>query len=582
MVQRLEHTVLDLIESAARNLKAQPLNLGGISGPSGGVGGPPAGFIGWLVQTRVSYDETEAATLFTPSSGMSLVDNLNHIRYRLGVLESGILVVDEWDGSPTISGVNHITFSGAVVTDLGDGHALVQITASGGSGTPLTVESFGGGTVVNNVDKITLLGPIVADAGGGDVLVIASPPITVEEVDGNPSVSSVDKIIFSGATVTDLGSGDVLVSIASGGAGGGDGTYLRLDATNDPVTGPVDIEITGSSDRYGLQINTDENNSPGIIVYAVRGEGGIFGTNGSYNAGYFEQFLDDDLVTDKATIHLSRWGTNAVFDFDAPAIRIEDGDVDAIYSGGTLRHTDYNNDVLVEINPYVPSGGTMILTDSVNPINSAGRLISLKNQGNEKFSVNGLGSTNIPPGQFYMIDGIPHTHAATFNDAEGDPEPIGTAADGTSAYPARRDHVHATTTGTAVLGSGFSITGTAGTYQDTGLSVTLPSAGKYKITCDVRGALKGNAGLLWWIHAKLYNSTDAADVANSERLVTLVGTTGVDFQNTAPINKIIDVNASKTIKLYAARNGAGSPSWTVSEISSDSNGKTEMSYEKIG
>lgn len=33
--------------------------------------------------------------------------------------------------------------------------------------------------------------------------------------------------------------------------------------------------------------------------------------------------------------------------------------------------------------------------------------------------------------------------APTFNDAEGDPAPVGTAADGTSIYPARRDHVHA-------------------------------------------------------------------------------------------------------------------------------------------
>ena len=171
---------------------------------------------------------------------------------------------------------------------------------------------------------------------------------------------------------------------------------------------------------------------------------------------------------------------------------------------------------------------------------------------------------------------------AAFSDAEGDPAAIGTAADGTSAYPARRDHVHAISNSSAVLGSIFSITGTAGTYQDTGLSVTLPSAGTYKITADVRAELKGNAGALWWIHCKFYNSTDAADVTDSERMIVLISTTAVDLQNTAPMSKIVTVAASKVIKLYAARNGTGSPSWTVSNIASDTNGKTEMMCVKIG
>jgi hypothetical protein len=134
--------------------------------------------------------------------------------------------------------------------------------------------------------------------------------------------------------------------------------------------------------------------------------------------------------------------------------------------------------------------------------------------------------------------------------------------------------------GSATLGSTFSITGTAGTYQDTGLSVTLPSAGSYRITANVRGVLQGNAGTLWWITAKLYNSTDAADVTDSERIVTLTGTTGLNLQNTAPIVTRVTVAASKTIKLYAFRNGDGSPSWTQSNIGSDANGRTTLMYEK--
>lgn len=175
MTRKFDRTILDLIEGSARNFKALPLNLGAVAGSGGGIGSPPGGYIGWLPQTRIAYDFEELATLDTSISG-SLLDNLNHIRYRLGQVEasSGVLVVDDWDGSPSINPTDRITFSGGViVTDLGGGHALVTITAS----------------------------------GGGSAL-------TVEEADGSPSVANVDKIIFSGFNVTSLGSGDVLVSLS--------------------------------------------------------------------------------------------------------------------------------------------------------------------------------------------------------------------------------------------------------------------------------------------------------------------------------------------------------------------------------
>jgi len=54
-------------------MRAQPVNLGGINAPSGGQGGGP-GYIGYLPQTRVAYDETEAESLTTAVSG-SLLDN---------------------------------------------------------------------------------------------------------------------------------------------------------------------------------------------------------------------------------------------------------------------------------------------------------------------------------------------------------------------------------------------------------------------------------------------------------------------------------------------------------------------------
>ena len=58
--------------------------LGGSSGSGGGSGGPPGGILGQLIQTKVCYDTTEAETLAGTSS---LVNNLDHIRYRVKVCE---------------------------------------------------------------------------------------------------------------------------------------------------------------------------------------------------------------------------------------------------------------------------------------------------------------------------------------------------------------------------------------------------------------------------------------------------------------------------------------------------------------
>lgn len=71
------------------------LNLGGTSGPDGGAGTPPGGFQGQLIQSAVAYDSTEAETL---AGSSSLLDNLNHIRYRLASA-GGSLVGIYQDGS---------------------------------------------------------------------------------------------------------------------------------------------------------------------------------------------------------------------------------------------------------------------------------------------------------------------------------------------------------------------------------------------------------------------------------------------------------------------------------------------------
>jgi hypothetical protein len=82
-----ETNLLGLFNNMYRLIRVQPLVLGGYTGWSGGQGGPPGGYVGYLPQTRVAYDTDEFATLLTTGSG-TLLDNLNHIRARLGVIEA--------------------------------------------------------------------------------------------------------------------------------------------------------------------------------------------------------------------------------------------------------------------------------------------------------------------------------------------------------------------------------------------------------------------------------------------------------------------------------------------------------------
>jgi hypothetical protein len=153
--------------------------------------------------------------------------------------------------------------------------------------------------------------------------------------------------------------------------------------------------------------------------------------------------------------------------------------------------------------------------------------------------------------------------------------------DGESAYAAGAAISVSTgalqSAGEAVLGSNFSITGATTVYQDSGLSVTLPGPGTYLVEADVRFGLN-SAVANNFIAAKFYNSTDAADVANSETMVGFGGAASTPVISTTHMHKVVTVTASKVIKLYVMRAGSG---FTTTDIVSDSNGRTRMSYRQL-
>lgn len=135
--------------------------------------------------------------------------------------------------------------------------------------------------------------------------------------------------------------------------------------------------------------------------------------------------------------------------------------------------------------------------------------------------------------------------------------------------------------GYTVLGGAFSVAGAAGTFVDIGLSLRLPCTGIYDFSANIRLALTGNAGTVWWMSAQLFNATDGVAITDSERLGVLTAQTGVLFQMTCPINMPVAVFGPKTIKVYVARNGSPGASWTTSTVESNIAGRTTLAYKKV-
>ena len=147
-----ETNLIDYINLLERSANTRPLVLGGITSSGGGDGGPPGGFVGYLPQTRISYDLTELATIETAISGESLLDNLNHIRYRLDLVESsggsggGHVIQDS--GIPfTQRDILNFVGAGVIVSDdAGNNATIVTITAAGGGGNSGQQIDQAGGT----------------------------------------------------------------------------------------------------------------------------------------------------------------------------------------------------------------------------------------------------------------------------------------------------------------------------------------------------------------------------------------------------------------------------------------------------
>lgn len=147
---------------------------------------------------------------------------------------------------------------------------------------------------------------------------------------------------------------------------------------------------------------------------------------------------------------------------------------------------------------------------------------------------------------------------------------------GTSA-PTWSDPITATAS-TSSLPAQYNISAT-NKFEDTGLSVSLPSAGTYRVWADVRTFVQISASPNAVITCEFYNSTDAAAVANSERMCSVATQNNIVDTGTFHIEERITVAAAKTIKLYAQKSSG--PTYTGAGVASDTSGRTRMGYEKV-
>jgi hypothetical protein len=149
VVTNLEQKILQLIRQEKYSWFTTGVNFGGDPGPSGGSGVPPGGFTGQLIQSRVTYDTSEASSLDVPVSlsGASLLHNLNRIRYWLGVggaatsIGDGGTIAHGLSGTPSVAIVSPSVASEMVsVTGLDGTNITVAIKKDDGTaGTSQTI-----------------------------------------------------------------------------------------------------------------------------------------------------------------------------------------------------------------------------------------------------------------------------------------------------------------------------------------------------------------------------------------------------------------------------------------------------------
>ncbi len=253
IITNFEDQIIRLMKGHQYGWFTTGVNLGGVTGVSGGTGGPIGGFTGQLRQDKVTFDLSENEIWTIPISGESLVNNLDRIRYRIAAVEdggggTGDTLVVQWDDAQIASGVIYLNFEGGVeVVD--DGGSKVTVTVSGAGGTHDAVAIRG----VSVVDwEPTVSGEVLIYDGnvwapgtvGGGAITFLDLTDTPSDYTGYGGYSAVVNIAEDGLEFIDV----------SGGAGAGY-TFAYEDVTSQVPDGSDDFTLAATPASGSLVVH---------------------------------------------------------------------------------------------------------------------------------------------------------------------------------------------------------------------------------------------------------------------------------------------------------------------------------------
>lgn len=257
--RNFENKLYEYFSSMQSWMNIRPIGLGGVSGPGGGSGGPPGGFYGYLPQSRVAYDTSELSSSGLPASGWSILDNLNHIRYRITVIEasgggsgsfSGIEV--QKDDSIIGSGITILNFEGSVDVSKVGNKATIVVTSSGGS------SSGGGGTFETGTGALVRASGYSGNARG-------AAAVDLQKVrEENKDVAGGYASVIVGGEANENYGGDASVL-------GGYNNRISLNADYSVITGGDNNTISGATNAVIFGGTSNTINPSGYMSVIIGG-----------------------------------------------------------------------------------------------------------------------------------------------------------------------------------------------------------------------------------------------------------------------------------------------------------------------
>lgn len=262
----------------------------------------------------------------------------------------------------------------------------------------------------NIYDARQFISPVPTGTSGGGLSSIA-----VQD-EGAPQ-GNATTFNFLGANVDVSVSGSVARVFVTGASTSGlDATYLRLDASNDPVTGRLEVTTNVTGNGFSLDVFS---HGPGGAALRARNMGddeSIFA--GAYHnsglAGSFEQRPSGTSENSVQVLYLNRTPQFGNPRFVSPMLDMNEFHLSGSLYGGFLRGTS-NSVVRLLMNPTATGTSPSYIFDTAYGRSTGTYLLAVRHTGATVFGINEQGYPNITiPTGTYMVGGIPHTHNPVF------------------------------------------------------------------------------------------------------------------------------------------------------------------------